>query len=96
MDLNTPNSELAELIQRPESILRVDVTNNGRVNPVQRQLQREQPQTNPFIRNNLHVLPSNGGQKKKRTKKNSKKHSTKSKSKKSNRSIGKKIRNKKM
>jgi hypothetical protein len=70
MDFNAPDAELAGLIRRPDTTLSVvGVANNGRVNPVQLRLQREQPQISPFIRNNLPVLPSNGGYKKKRTKK---------------------------
>ena len=70
MDFNAPDAELAGLIQRHDSTLRVvGVINNGRVNPVQLRLQREQPQISPFIRNNLPALPSNGGYKNKQTKK---------------------------
>jgi hypothetical protein len=53
---------------------------SGRVNPVQRQLQRQQPQPGPFQPNNWTPnMPANGGYKKKRTKKNSKKYKNKNK-----------------
>ena len=85
MNFDDSDDELAGLIQRPDpDMLRVDVenANNGRVNPVQRQLQREQPQqpqTSPFIINNRTPggMPSNGGRKRKRTSKHSKKYKNK-------------------
>ena len=89
MNFDDPDDELAGLIEQPDSnMLRViprGVANNGRVNPVQRQLQREQPQQpqqppiNPFIINNRTpgAMPSNGGRKKKRTSKHSKKYKNK-------------------
>ena len=84
MNFNDPDHELVGLIQRPDpDMLRVipgGVANNdGRVNPVQRELRREQPQTSPFIINNRTpgAMPSNGGRKKKRTSKHSKKYKNK-------------------
>jgi hypothetical protein len=87
MNFDDQDDELAGLIEQPDSdMLRViprGVANNGRVNPVQRQLQREQPQQpqiNPFIINNRTpgAMPSNGGgRKKKRTSKHSKKYKNK-------------------
>jgi len=51
MDFNAPDAELAGLIQRPDSTLRVvGVTNNGRVNPVQLRLQCEQPQMSIYTK----------------------------------------------
>lgn len=87
MNFDDSDGELAELIQRPDSdMLRVIprgvANNNGRVNPVQRQLRREQPQQppiNPFINNRTPgAMPSNGGgRKRKRTRKHSKKYKNK-------------------
>lgn len=86
MNFDDRDDELAGLIEQPDSdMLRViprGVANNGRVNPVQRQLRREQPQqpqTSPFIINNRTpgAMPSNGGRKKKRTSKHSKKYKNK-------------------
>lgn len=85
MDFNAPDAELSDLIQRdePADMLRVipprGIENNGRVNPVQRQLQHQQPQTNPFIINNNRTpnMPSNGGRKNKRTTKHGTKYKNK-------------------
>ena len=88
MNFDDRDDELAGLIQRPDpDMLRVDVenANDGRVNPVQRQLRREQPQQpqqpqiNPLIINNRTPggMPSNGGRKRKRTSKHSKKYKNK-------------------
>jgi len=78
MNVNAPDAELDDLIQRPARPFLPWTVNNGRVNPVQQRLQREQPQINPFIRNNWTPnMPSNGGYKKKRTSKNSKKYKNK-------------------
>lgn len=108
MNFDDSDGELAELIQRPDSdMLRViprgvaNVANNGRVNPVQRELRREQPQqpqTSPFIINNRTpgAMPSNGGRKKKRTNKHSKKYKNKTYYKNKNRKRHKTRRIKKM
>ena len=86
MNFDDSDGELAELIQRPDSdMLRVIprgvANNNGRVNPVQRQLRREQPQQppiNPFINHRTPgAMPSNGGRKRKRTTTHSKKYKNK-------------------
>ena len=90
MNFDDSDDELAGLIEQPDhDMLRVvprGVANNGRVNPVQRELRREQPQqpqqpqVNPFIINNRTpgAMPSNGGgRKKKRTSKHSKKYKNK-------------------
>lgn len=88
-NFNTTDNELDGLTQRPDpDMLRVvpsDVANNGaddgRVNPVQRQLQQrpEQPEIDRFIINRVRDsnMPANGGQKKKRTSKHSKKYKNK-------------------
>ena len=79
MNFDDPDHELAGLIEQSDAdIPRVGVANNGRVNPVQQQLRREQPQPGPFQQNNWRSnMPSNGGYKKKRTSKNSKKYNNK-------------------
>ena len=79
MNFDYPDDELAGLIEQSDADMpRVGVANNGRVNPVQRQLRREQPQPGPFQQNNWrHNMPANGGYKKKRTNKNSKKYKNK-------------------
>ena len=79
MNFDDSDDELAGLIDQPErSFLPWRANNDGRVNPVQRQLRREQPQPGPFQQNNWrHNMPANGGYKKKRTNKNSKKYKNK-------------------
>jgi hypothetical protein len=79
MNFDYPDDELAGLIEQSDAdIPRVGVANSGRVNPVQQQLRREQPQPGLFQQNNWRPnMPSNGGYKKKRTSKNSKKYNSK-------------------
>jgi len=91
MNFDDPDDELAGLIEQSDADMpRVGVTNNGRVNPVQRQLRREQPQPGPFQQNNWrHIMPANGGRKKKRTNKNCKKYKNKKRQRKTRR-VGKK------
>jgi hypothetical protein len=76
-DVNYTDHEILNLLNNADDIS-VNDQSRGRVNPVQRQLQREQPQTSPIQRNNWTPnMPSNGGYKKKRTNKNSKKYKNK-------------------
>ena len=69
MNINAPDAELADLIQRPDVTI---PNNNGRANPVGQQLQPQQPQTIRLIGNNWTPnMPANGGY---RRSKNSKKY----------------------
>jgi hypothetical protein len=65
MNINAPDAELADLIQRPDVTI---PNNNGRANPVGQQLQ---PQIRPFVNHWTPNMPANGGY---RRSKNSKKY----------------------
>ena len=84
MNINAPDAELADLIQRPDVII---PNNNGRANPVQQQLQRQQPQTiRPIVNHWTPNMPANGGYRtsRKYKNKNRKRRQTKRKIKKRN------------
>ena len=70
MNFNAPDAELADLIQRPDVII---PRNDGRANPVQQQLQRQQPQTiRPIVNHWTPNMPANGGYRTSRKYKNRK------------------------
>jgi hypothetical protein len=79
MNINAPDAELADLMQRPDVII---PNNNGRANPVGQRLQQpQQPQTIRLIGNNWTPnMPANGGYR--TTTKNSKKYKNKNKNRK--------------
>ena len=72
MNINAPDAELADLIQRPDVTI---PNNNGRANPVGQQLQPRQPQIRPFVNHWTPNMPANGGYR--TTSKNSKKYKNK-------------------
>ena len=71
MNINAPDAELADLIQRPDVTI---PNNNVRANPVGQQLQPRQPQIRPFVNHWTPNMPANGGY---RRSKNSKKYKNK-------------------
>jgi len=73
------DNEIVDILSNDNHVnMNVNDQSRGRVNPVQQQLRREQPQPGPFQQNNWTPnMPSNGGQKKKRTKNYSKKYNNK-------------------
>jgi len=81
MNINAPDAELADLIQRPDVIIPI-----YRANPVQQQLQRQQPQIRPLVNHWTPNMPAKGGYRTSRNSKNKnrKRRQTKRKIKKRN------------